>query len=141
MVFNRGISFIVGSSTVAPSVFVTQVGVSAYSVQQCGANGVPIGISQEGTRSAPDDENAGSTYAGAYTGTAGYTGDPIQCYTLGDVCLLTLGTTVTVGAQLASDANGKGVLGTTGQNLGAEALEAGNAGDLIRVQVVLGKVT
>ena len=134
--FNKGLSFVVGSGSVNPSTFVKQ-GPSAYQCQQASAGSVTIGIAQEGSRYAPID--GATTEAGDYTGAAGYTGDQLHVYSLGDVCLLTLGSGgATVGALLASDASGCGVVATGTQNYGAQAIEAGNSGDLVRVQVIQG---
>ncbi|MCD6262290.1 MAG: DUF2190 family protein [Deltaproteobacteria bacterium] len=56
------------------------------------------------------------------------------------VSKLVLGGTVTVGAKLTSDANGKGVTATSGQRYGAIALEAGDSGDTISALMEFGKV-
>jgi hypothetical protein len=145
--FAQGFSAIVGSGSVSPSTFVNfMTGTAAsgdviagYAVQQSVVSSLPIGIAQEGARYAPTDENTALTYAGAYTGVAGYTGDPIKVYTIGDICLLSLGTTVTPGQLLGPDANGKGiVISTANIAYGATAIEGGSSGDLIRVQVNAG---
>ena len=123
------LSFVVGSGTIYPSRFVT-LGPSDYSVQQSVASGVVIGISQEGGRLAPTDENSATPYAGAL-------GDQIAVYGIGRTCLLTIASTITVGNTLISDANGKGVYAASG-NLAAVAMESGVSGDLIKVQLVGG---
>jgi hypothetical protein len=143
----QGFSMIVGSGSVLPSTFVTPLTSSAdsandviagYACKQAILSSQAIcGISQEGTRYAPTDELQ-STAAGKYTGVAGYTGDPIKIYGLGDTCELLLGTTVTPGAYLMADSTGAGITATSGGQIGAQARESGNAGDLIRVQVVMG---
>lgn len=53
---------------------------------------------------------------------------------LSGVTKLKINATISAGQYLKSDANGKGVLATTGTNSGAVALESGVAGDLITVQ-------
>ena len=145
MARGQGFSVIVGSGSVAPSVFVHYLTgtaasgdvIAGYAVQQSFASAITCGISQEGTRYAPTDENVASAQAGSYTGTAGYTGDPIKVYGIGDICLLSIATTVTPGQLLTPNANGQGVLWVTGQGtyVGAQAIEGGVSGALIRVQV------
>lgn len=143
----QGFSMIVGSGSVLPSTFVTPLATKAdstndtiagYACKQAVLSTQAIcGISQEGTRLAPDENQ--STYAGKYTGVAGYTGDPIKVYGIGDTCLLLLGTTVTPGQMLMSDGStGAGIPATSGGYFGAQAREGGNSGDLIRVQVMIG---
>ena len=145
---NQGISMIVGSGQVAPSTFVMLMtgkadsandAVAGYACQQAILSTVSIiGISQEGSRYAPTDENT-NTYAGAYTGVAGYTGDPIKVYKATDRCLLTIGTAVSPGQLLMPNASGQGIPAVSGAFYGAAAIEGGTAGDLIRVQVQLGR--
>lgn len=147
---NQGFSAIVGSGTVAPSTFVSWLSTSAdstndviagYAVEQAVVSSIPCGIAQEGAKLAPTDENYSATpYAGQYTGVAGYTGDPIKVYKNSDICLLALGTTVTPGQLLMPDADGKGIpVSGDGTYVGAQAIEGGSSGDLIRVQVLLGR--
>ena len=144
MANGQGFSAIVGSGTVAPSVFVhfctataTGGSIAGYAVQQSVVSSVPCGIAQEGARYAPTEEQLG-TYAGRLVA-AGGPGDPIKVYALGDICLLSLGGTVTPGQLLRPDANGKGIAASvTGLGYGAMTQEGGNSGDLIRVQVVMG---
>ena len=71
-------------------------------------------------------------------------GKHIHLYGDGDECLLEISATVVQGDRLKSDGDGKGTpvatSGTTLQEYGAIALEAGSSGDKIRVQVTLGSV-
>lgn len=53
---------------------------------------------------------------------------------------LVLGGTVTYGQKLTSDANGAGVAATAGQRYGAIALEGGDAGDTVTVEMEFGYV-
>ena len=148
MARGQGFSMIVGSGSVLPSTFVTPLATAAdsandsvagYACKQAVLTSQPIcGISQEGTRYAPTDETIAAP-AGKYTGVAGYTGDPIKIYGLGDICLLSLGTTVTPGQLLMSDGSTGAAVPATGSGYyGAQAQEGGVSGDLIRVQVVMG---
>jgi hypothetical protein len=54
---------------------------------------------------------------------------------------LQLGGTVTAGDLLTSDSDGQGVTGTTGQQTGARAMQAGVSGQSILVQPLWGDVT
>lgn len=146
MANGQGFSSRVGSGTVQPSTFVSFMTgtastgdvVAGYRVQQTVATGTPIiGISQEGTRYAPTDEQINASAGGA-TGAAGYTGDQIKVYALGDICMLSIGSTVTPQQLLMTNASGQGVPATGSANIGAQAIEGGTSGDLIRVMVVLG---
>ncbi len=51
---------------------------------------------------------------------------------------LKLGGTVTANAFLKSDASGQGVVASTGDKYGAQAISAGVSGDLIAVRVISG---
>lgn len=51
-----------------------------------------------------------------------------------------LGGTVAYGDKVTSDANGAGVAATTGQRYGGIALEAGDAGDTVTVEMEFGYV-
>lgn len=98
------------------------------------ANERVIGISYQSSRTAPLNDLAP-------TSDHAISGDQIQMYGLGDVCLLEYGATVVAGEYLKSDADGKGVpiatSGTTPQYAGAIALDGGAAGERRQVFVVL----
>lgn len=123
------LSALVASGSVYPSRFV-KYGTTDYEVVQCVATQLPVGISQEGAKLPPTDENYSA-------GLAFSAGDLIGIYGVGRVCLLELGSTVTVGDALGPDADGKGITvgGTTGVDFGAFAKASGVAGDLIQVVV------
>jgi hypothetical protein len=160
---DQGFSAIVGSGTVAPATFVTFMGatqpallgsttatspynaMSGYYVMTCNqgsvAGDIPCGISQIGTRGAPTIELQ-TSYAGQYTGAAGYTGDPIQVRAQADRgVLLVLGSSCNPGVLLMPDASGggTGVPATVGNYYGALTEEGGTAGQPVRVTVVIGK--
>jgi hypothetical protein len=100
-----------------------------FKVLQATAGDRPIGISQEGTRYAPGTP--------ADTGIAAAAGDTPRVFGLGEICLLELGTGGAVRNDLLkSDANGKGVTASAGDEVGAIALESGAAGEKIKVQVI-----
>jgi len=120
--------------TIRPSRFVKITGDST--VEECDAGDPIFGISGEWTRDTPVD---------VYTSTginAALDGDQVTIYGTGDAgCLLEIAGVVTAGSLLQSDANGAGIVLTTipataDQEAGAVALEAGAAGDKIRVQVL-----
>jgi len=126
----------------APSFYVNgNVGVSCFvkpytsadnTVAIASTNDIIAGISSEAGR-APNLPGV--------TVYAGITGDQMKVYGDGQVCLLTLGTGgATAGDKLKSDSSGYGVVaattGTTVQQIGAEALQTGSAGDRIKVRVL-----
>ena len=122
---------------ISPSRF---VGIAAdFRVTQTLANGKICGISQEGTRRFPQPS------ASASDNLAAQLGESVTVYGQGHSGIfMELGGPVTAGTWLKSDALGKGIACTnTGatplaaENAGAIALQAGIAGDKIRVQVLL----
>lgn len=126
------LSAIVASGSVYPSRFV-KYDTTDYKVVQAEADDSVIGISQEGAKLPPTDENYSS---GLYFSA----GDAIAIYGVGRNCLLELGTTVVVGDALGPDADGKGITVATEKNFGAFAKEGGVSGDLIQVVVNPGEV-
>lgn len=97
------------------------------------ANEDAIGISYQSGKNPPlNDLVSSNPHAES--------GDPIQIYGEGDICLLEYGDTVTAGLDLKSDADGKGVpvatTGTTIQLARAKALEGGSSGEKKRVQII-----
>lgn len=130
------------SGNINPSTFVkldTTAGDNFHVLQAAAAADRPIGIAQDGTYYAPGI--AGSD------GYAAHAGQPITVYGEGEQCLLKVGAAaVTQGDYLTCDANGdaKTVAFTSGAgNIwhGAIALEAANAGELVRVVVKIGVLT
>lgn len=124
---NNIISFKAGGN-IAPSRFVILDTTSDKVVTQAGAGGITIGISQMGTRRTP--------LTGLDDGYAAISGDDLQVFCTGSHTLLELGGTVTPGARLKADADGKGVATTTNlDEWGAIALENGVSGGLCMVRV------
>lgn len=120
------------SGDISPSRFVFIS--NDFRVQQSGANGRIVGISQEGTRRYP------STIQSADDGLAAKSGESVTVYGMGHSNIyLELGGTVAAGAYCKSDSLGRGVTstGASADSLGAMALEAGVSGDKIRVYVLL----
>ncbi len=126
-------SAVIASLNVSPSRFV-KFGTTSFQVLQCVGSDAPVGVSQEGQKYPPSDENASNTYAGS-------AGDVIAIYGPGRTCLLELGSAVTVGNFVKPDSSGRGVPASGGVNAGAVATESGIPGDLIRVIVNIGEVT
>lgn len=122
----------VAGGNIAPARFVKQSTTADHKCLLAGANAVPIGISQRGTRNTP--------YSSLDDGYAAIDGENIQIHGLGDTAILECGGTVAAGDRLKADASGKGVACTSasGDNYGAIASEAGTDGKLIEVQVQIG---
>lgn len=121
---------------IRPSRFV-KIGAADFACLEADANNETLGIAHEGTEEAP--------IPSVSTNLAASSGGQLRVYGEGEECLLELGSGgATLGGKLKSDADGKGVdiatTGTTIQYYGAVALEAGSAGDLIRVIVQRGSV-
>lgn len=124
------------SANITPSRFVTLSG--AKTVAQAGDNGEIIGVAQEGSNKAPLQDMVSTVYAAE-------TGQSLEVYSTGEVCLVEAGGTINAGNLLKSDSQGRAVAiatsGTTIQNYGAIALEGGATGEKILCLVVpLGKV-
>ena len=100
-----------------------------HKVLQCSAGQVIFGVSQEGSNKAPIPE--------VTTNLAAASGEQVKIYGDDEVVLLEIGTGgCTSGNLLKSDADGKGVVASAGENIGAAALVTAAAGSLARVQVV-----
>ncbi|HOV61674.1 MAG TPA: DUF2190 family protein [Candidatus Hydrogenedentes bacterium] len=119
------------SANISPSRFVTLSG--AKTVAQAGDNGEIIGVAQEGSNKAPLQDMVSTVYAAE-------TGQSLEVYSAGEVCLVEAGGTITAGNLLKSDSQGRAVAiatsGTTIQNYGAVALEGGATGEKILCLVV-----
>lgn len=132
---------LMAAGNIYPSRFL-KMSSTAFKCEQAAANGVVIGVSQEGTNYPPINDTL-ITIAGY----AAIAGQNIRIFGEGDECLLELGDTVTAGQLLKSDANGKGVPiltnagASTPQYYGARALQGGASGEKIRVQVTIGTLT
>jgi hypothetical protein len=126
---------LIAGGNILPSVFCTMDG-NSYEVVASVSGDHPIGISQVGTHDPP-----GVAGATAY---AAVSGQELQVFTEGDVCLLTVATGVTAGQFLMpGSTNGYGIPQTTGNWYGAVALESvsaavGLTNPQIRVKVVIG---
>ena len=93
-----------------------------------------MGVSEAGPHVNPF--TFGSTTLG--DGLAAISGEDVNVYGMGEVCLLRIGGTVTVGDYLTATTGGKGITATTGNHYGAQAEESGVTDQLIRVRVLQG---
>lgn len=119
----------VAGANVYPARFIKLSAVNT--VIQCVANDSPDGISGEAKRDARSDAVNPDYHA--------LTGESVRVHDgtgneADAACVLELGGTVAVGNRLMPDANGKGIVGTTGKYVGAKALQAGVSGDKILVE-------
>lgn len=124
---------LLATTNVLVSTFVNMDPGSAYSaIQATGTSTAILGIAQKGS-----DFPSGilPDYAGISDTTfAAQPGESFMVYDIGDVCDLWIGAGGCVpGSLLTSDANGKGIIATTSQEVGAIALDFGNSGDLTAV--------
>ncbi len=120
-----------GGAPIFPARFVKRTASSGESIiTQCGSNEAPWGVGPRSTRRM--------ALAGWDDGYAAVSGDDVNVFGPGDdVAYLELGGTVSSGASIKSDADGKGVAATTDKDrVGAIALDSGVAGDLIRVKPI-----
>lgn len=115
------------SGNISPMRFVELVPGSEYTVRQCDADGIPVGISGMSKE----------TFDSAYHATAGRT---CKVFGLGEKALLEMGGTVSAGDFLTPDSAGKGVAGSitvsTHQDYGAIARENRYSGEFGECQVV-----
>lgn len=116
---------------IRPARFVKLSGAADFTVLEADANERVFGIATDATRDPPLP-NASALAAAA--------GDQLRIHGVGEETTIELGSGgATRGAMLVSDADGKAVAaastGTTVQWIGAEALESGLEGELIRVVV------
>jgi hypothetical protein len=117
----------IATGDIYPLRFVKLATAADGKVTQAGAGERVIGISQRGTRRSPYIDS---------TNRAAAAGEPLQVYEQHEECALHVAGTVAPGDYLKSDADGKGVAaGTDADDVGAIALQAGVADDLIKVKV------
>lgn len=117
----------IAGGNVAPAVFVKLDSTQGRAVT-CGANGDIFGISSPASRRL--------ALSGWDDGYAAIAGENLNIIGPGDdEALLTLGGTVAYGAYIKSDASGFGVTASTDKDhVGAQCLQAGVSGDLVRVK-------
>lgn len=112
---------------IRPSRFVNVDTSADNQVLEADAGEKILGVSKEGSRNpgglASDD------------GFAAIAGEDLHVYTVGDVCWIECGGSVTRGDDLKSDADGAGVTAGAGEESGGQALESGTSGALVRFLV------
>lgn len=118
---------------IVPSSIVKLDSAHNNSVLQSGLNGLGVGVSAPGGRSAPTPDVA--------TDYAAIDGDPLDVFTVGQTCNVVLGDTVTLAEpRLKSDASGYGIpvakVAGQSENWCVMALSAGVAGEKIPVLVM-----
>lgn len=122
----------IAGGDIRPSRFVKISTAADNTVLEADANEKCFGIATEATQDAP--------LAGA-DGDAAEATDQVMIHPPGSMCQLTIGSAgVTRGDRIKSDSDGKGVVcavvGTTNQEIGAEALESALENELCWVRVV-----
>lgn len=120
----------IAAGNITPSSFLIQTTSADHKVQLAAAATSPIvGISGPGTRNPP--------YSSLDDGYHAIAGENVQVLRPPlKEAQLRLGGTVTAGDLLTSDASGFGITATTGQYVGARAVEAGVSGQLVTVQLI-----
>src|SRR5262249_39352494 len=118
---------------IAPSRFVKRSTTADAQFLQAGAGDRIAGISQVGTRQTP--------YGGLDDGFCAIANENFHVFLPGvdKEAFLELGGTVSPGDYLKSDANGAGVTASSGDEIGARAMVAGVAGQVVPVEPVWGK--
>jgi len=110
------------SGNISPSRFVTVSG--EQTVAQAGDNQEILGVAQEGSNKAPLQDYVSTVYAAE-------TGQQLEVYGPGELCLVEAGGNITAGNLLKSDSQGRAApvatTGTTIQNYGAVALQSATA--------------
>lgn len=121
----------IAGGTLYPKRFVTLQTDADLTVEESNAGDMPVGITGIGTRVAPIPE-LGATAEHVQAG------ETPRVHGLGEEAWLVAGDTVTAGAYVKPDNDGKGVAATTGDEYGARALSAASTGEDIRVFVERG---
>jgi hypothetical protein len=127
---------VLASGTIYTSRFVKLDTTADNKINQCGANGLAMGISSEATRIVPLSDLVTGTAATE----AAQSGEELRVYEPNEVCLLCAGDVFGAGVILKSDGNGKGVAAGAGEYGGAISYQASTAANqliLVRVQSLM----
>jgi hypothetical protein len=119
----------VASGDINPSRFVTKSG--AHTVAQAGAGAIAIGVSHEGSKTAP--------IPGA-SSLAAQAGDPIAVYSDGEACLIELGATVAAGAFVKPDSVGRAITAASTEKYSAVVERGGAVGQKVECYIRTGVV-
>lgn len=119
----------IAEGTIRPARFV-KAGTDEGGILEADAGELTLGVSFRETRRSQYVDSSGDL---------AQSGEPLSYYTAGAECFLEIAATVTHGALLKSDADGKGTPTTAdGDIYGARALADGAAGEYIPVEVMTG---
>lgn len=132
---------VMARGTIYPSRFVAIDTASDFGVITAALPDItPVGISQSGTKVAPNLlQSLGSTAPTIQP--AAVSGDSVGVFSIGDVCWLTVGSAaVTPGDFLKNDGNGGGIPAAAGEPYGARTFQAGDPDELVEVLVCFGVV-
>jgi hypothetical protein len=116
-------SYIAGGN-ISPSRFVKLESGENNQVIQCVADDLAVGVSHEGTRTAPIPDADGY---------AAIEGETCQVYGLGEPCEVEAGDDVTAGAKVKPDADGKAIPAEAGDVYSAIARSGGADGEKIKI--------
>lgn len=113
---------------ISPSRFVSASLINAYSIAQADGTAPILGVARDGAKYAPLPATTNVYAAEA--------GDSLPIHVEGNV-LVEAGATVTTGALVMADGNGKAIVvtGTGTEYIGGTAVTGGAAGELIQIQV------
>ena len=136
MAANSNARGLIASGNIVPSTFLKLSSAADFTAVGTTANSdLIIGVAQECSDFAPGVGAPGNIPAqgSLYAAT---TGEGIGVYFQDDVCQLVAGSTFNAGTALTSDSAGRGIPASTGNRVGAIALETSTAsGNLVSVQV------
>lgn len=119
----------IAEGTIRPGRFV-KIGTDEGALLECDAGELAVGVSFRETRRSDFVDTSGDL---------AHTGEPLSYYTMGATCHMVVVATVTAGALLKSDADGKGTPVTANNDIyNARSLADGLAGEWIPVEVVMG---
>ncbi len=114
---------------VAPSIFVKREAGVDHSVVPCTAGDIAVGVSDEGSRSAPIPDAVPL---------AGKEGESAQVYSLGEPCEVFAGAAIAAGDFLKPDADGKAVPAAAGNQYSAVADASAAVGEKVKVTIERG---
>lgn len=118
--------------TIGPALFIKLDTSADEQFLQAGAGDPIIGITIPAQKRTPG-------LAGSDTTVAYESGDDCWAAGMGNSAMLTIGGTITRGDRLKSDASGRGITASSGDQAGAIALQSATVGLQVKVLVVLGK--
>lgn len=119
---------LVAGGDIRPSRFIKISTAANQTALESDAGELSVGVSGEGTQDAPQSGSDGD---------AAEAGDHFMYHPIGDEALIETGSGgCGAGAHLTPDADGKAVIATQGDYVGALALEAASAGEKVRALLI-----